>query len=72
MARSERFEAKDSLKFYQVLPPGLGATAIICPRLDTDSEVVGHKMKKSSKWQLVDAEDDTLKTDIAERNRRPA
>jgi hypothetical protein len=70
MARRERFEAEDSLKVSQVLPPGLGTTAIICPRIDSDPELVGYKMKERSERKLVDAKDNTGKTEIAELNRK--
>jgi hypothetical protein len=70
MACCERLEAKDGLKFSQVLPPGLGTTAIICPSTNRDSELAGYKMKEGSKRQLIDAEDNTGKTEIAELDRK--
>jgi hypothetical protein len=70
MIRRDRFEAKDSLKFSQVFPPGRGTIAIIFPCIDDDPELVGYKMEERSERELADSEDDTGKTEIAELNRK--
>jgi hypothetical protein len=61
MIRRERFEAKDSLKFSQVFPPGRGTIAIIFPCIDDDPELVGYKMEERSERELADSKDNTGK-----------
>ncbi len=66
VAHGEGLEAEHRLQFDQVLAPGLLPLSVLAPTFDIDLDLVGDQLQQGRKRWLIDAKDDTRKTQVAE------